>query len=260
MVKFDKNGFGGNVFTENDYHGTAATAIAYDLRKDGNPAMSNYDGLVSHFLVREYVADGRVKIAVSNWSNDPAIRKNEEKLVGELVKLGAEKISGAEMEKLCSLAPYEADVVTWKDWIGESQSAQANETDINAVISVNYASEELLNQPNAFHEYIARNSKGSEYQVKALISTNVAVKDFCVLSLNVEDFSEDGKLICSSTKLYRLNTLTPAKPLVVGIMFVGDTPNMGISYVDGDGAKHEYAIGMSGEDSSLLLSEVYLKQ
>ena len=47
--------------------------------------------------------------------------------------------------------------------------------------------------------------------------------------------------------------LQPGRPLVVTLLFEGDMPSAGISYVDQAGQLHRFAVDMSGKDGELYL-------
>lgn len=122
-----------------------------------------------------------------------------------------------------------------------------------AVVSIHYASEDLLAQPDAFYEII---TDDSDMQVKVTISTNSSIQQLKVLSLDYEDADDTGIMrFRISEELYSLDELTSQKPLVIAMSFPGVIPNIGISYTDTDGTEKKYAISMSGEDDTLLLLE-----
>ena len=50
-------------------------------------------------------------------------------------------------------------------------------------------------------------------------------------------------------------TQSPERPLIVQTSFPGDMPSIGISYADADGATKYFAVGESGYDGALYLSE-----
>lgn len=81
------------------------------------------------------------------------------------------------------------------------------------------------------------------------------VTDFRILSLFVEDITEDGSITFSSGTLCRLDVLSPDCALVADLTFHGDLPCYGISYTDANGAFWRFAIEISGYDSSISLSE-----
>ena len=89
----------------------------------------------------------------------------------------------------------------------------------------------------------------SEYQVKVVFTTDIPVKDFRFLSLTWVDIDESGMLEFETEDLYTWEELSPQRPLVVGMTFVGSIPDRGIAYVDADGTTKYYSIGMSGQGS-----------
>ncbi len=90
-------------------------------------------------------------------------------------------------------------------------------------------------------------------QTAFVISTDRAVSGLQILSLYEASFSDDGHYTFSHDAVYSQDTLTPDAPLVVNATFYGDTPNIGIRYIDTDGSEKTYAIDVSGMDGSLYL-------
>ena len=75
-------------------------------------------------------------------------------------------------------------------------------------------------------------------------------------SKNAPEVSEEGEMSFSRTEeLFTLAELAPEKPLVVGMVFWGSIPNMGISYLDESGTERMYAISLSGNDGEPFLIE-----
>ena len=81
------------------------------------------------------------------------------------------------------------------------------------------------------------------------------VTDFRILSLFVEDMTEDGTITFSSGTLCHLDVLSADCALVADLTFHGDLPCYGISYIDANGAFWRFAIEISGYDGSISLSE-----
>lgn len=96
----------------------------------------------------------------------------------------------------------------------------------------------------------------SEYATWIVFFCDEDVSDFKVLSLFLEDVSEDGTPIFTKTELYETEKLDSEKPLMVEMTFMGDTPSYGISYVNENGETKTFAVEMSGMDGSILLSEI----
>lgn len=105
------------IFTENNYYSNYATMVAYDLTNNEQGLTDDYDDLSygSMLLVREYIRNGEVKISVSDWSEDSAVRARENEMVNDLIGLGAEMISEEKMDEYTSLKAYESAVVVWND-------------------------------------------------------------------------------------------------------------------------------------------------
>ena len=105
----DENGFISEVYKQQECYGEFAENIASDLSRDNTELEVDYEELQkSDLLVLEYAADGKVKIAVQDWSEDAGIRVAEEALIEQLVKLGARIVSEAEIERLTSVIAIHA--------------------------------------------------------------------------------------------------------------------------------------------------------
>lgn len=96
-----------------------------------------------------------------------------------------------------------------------------------------------------------------EYSTDVLFTAKRTVTDFELMRLTIREIYEDGTASYASEPIYSLERLTPERPLVVHMIFPGDTPAYGISYVDesGDGMTHRLMIEISGEDGTLSLQE-----
>lgn len=95
-----------------------------------------------------------------------------------------------------------------------------------------------------------------------LFTTDSRVTDFTLLALFAEDFTENGAVIFSATPVELdgergslPSVMTPDTPVAVQLIFPGDLPAYGISYVDAKGSLRRFAIAVSGCDGSLLLEE-----
>lgn len=95
-----------------------------------------------------------------------------------------------------------------------------------------------------------------------LFTTDSRVTDFTLLDLFAEDFTETGAVIFSATPVELdgergslPSVMTPDTPVAVQLIFPGDLPAYGISYVDAGGSLRRFAIAVSGYDGSLLLEE-----
>lgn len=94
-----------------------------------------------------------------------------------------------------------------------------------------------------------------ESRTMLLFTAEKTVTDFKVLALTSFDIDENGNTTFSTETVYEQPELTPDRPLLAGLVFLGDIPNNGISYVDENGVEKRYAVDMSGRDGSLFLWE-----
>jgi len=120
-------------------------------------------------------------------------------------------------------------------------------------LRIDFAPDELLEQPDAYDEYIAHDS---EYQTKVVLTAQINLRNFQIVSL--EPVEEDGQefQFRISEKLYSPGTLVPEKPLVVGLELPEVIPNLGVCYLDGGGVEKTCAFCDSGLDGTPLLIEV----
>ena len=80
------------------------------------------------------------------------------------------------------------------------------------------------------------------------------VRDFTVLRLGMEEYYDDGSILFSAEPI-AMGDLSPENPVAVSLSFLGTIPNYGVSYVDGNGVLHRFALIESGYDGSILLDE-----
>lgn len=130
----------------------------------------------------------------------------------------------------------------------ETTGAPSEKT--SAVISADYADD------MGTAEYDEYDLNSGELQTRVVFSTDSTVTDFSVLSLTYRDSDENGNITFDIQTLYTQSELTPERPLVAGLEFIGTIPNNGISYVDHDGTVRTFAVDMSGMDGSLFLWEI----
>jgi len=119
------------------------------------------------------------------------------------------------------------------------------------LVSVDYATDELLSKYNSFNEFVEFEDEG--YQ-RIIFTTSIAVKDFRFIEVGFKD--EDKKVaFFENDVLYSMAELSPEKPFVVTWMEWGTIPHRGISFVDETNTTRYFYISMSGKDGSLLLVE-----
>lgn len=88
-----------------------------------------------------------------------------------------------------------------------------------------------------------------------LFLADSTVTSFQISSLFLENIDDYGNMDFSVTPLYTQETLTPDWALAVDLTFYGDLPSYGISYVDANRQLWRFAIEISGEDGSIVLTE-----
>lgn len=103
-----------------------------------------------------------------------------------------------------------------------------------------------------YDEFVA---DAENQQMRILLTTDSTISKVRILSLKVKSVDAQGKAAFAEKEIYTQASLTPQRPLVLNLTFLGDIPNYGISYTDENGSVKSYAIGQSGEDGSLLLTE-----
>ncbi len=120
-------------------------------------------------------------------------------------------------------------------------------------LRIELASDELLEQANAYDEYIAHDS---EYQSKVVLTARIDLREFKIVSLEGVDEEGQDFQFRISEELYLPGTLSPEKPLVIGLELPETIPDLGVCYLDGSGAEKVCALSDSGLDGTPLLIEV----
>lgn len=247
---FDSEGNRHNLYSSNYYFASFATEIGYHLQEDG---LSNdyYELFESDLTVSEYMAGSTVKIAVDSWSEDEDTVKIEEQLIDDLVSLGAELITSEEMIQVVDSHTYDKTPVEWTSWYIEGTAPIASSG--GQLMTADYAPADLTTYPI----YTNQTDENSENLVHISLEALETVTEVQVLTLNVTDVDENGTLLCNPETLYYQRALMPDRdPLVIAMTFPGTIPNIGVSFIDGIGKYHIYAIEMSGKDGSILLTNV----
>jgi len=114
------------------------------------------------------------------------------------------------------------------------------ETD-DVSITVSYADDDFFNKYKSYESFI----KNDEYARKITFIPNVPVKEFSWLSVGVGYDGSDAIVWEIEDELYKLEVLTPQKPLVVSWVEVGMFSAFGFSYRDKDRQK-KYFMGQAG--------------
>lgn len=111
------------------------------------------------------------------------------------------------------------------------------------------------NVSDKYSDYNSFTADNSDYSVKVLFFTDIAVKSFKVLKLTVGDDGNDD-ISYQTSEMYVCEDLTPDKPVAVTMSFPGSLPQYAVSYVDADGETLTFAVSMSGENESIVLSAI----
>lgn len=113
--------------------------------------------------------------------------------------------------------------------------------------------DEVTEKPESYTEFTINED---ESQAKLLFTSFGTVRDFRLLSLTFVDMDDSGKMNYDIEEIYALEKLTEDRPLVVGISFFGTIPNNGIRFTNDKGETKTYALHISGENGSVLLTEI----
>lgn len=111
---FNADGTVYDVFSFNEYYGAFAEEIEFTLSQNTNWEDNHHIPYESLIEVKEYIEGEKVKVAVvGGWSEDAAIKAEEEDFISYLESLGAELISAEEMNGLISIDSYKGNEVQW---------------------------------------------------------------------------------------------------------------------------------------------------
>lgn len=133
-----------------------------------------------------------------------------------------------------------------------TDASSASSASSPAKITVEYADEDKLDKDNTVS--ISLVNEGQLTSV--LFTTDTEVKDFKILSLEFTNVDDNGNPKYKYETVYSQPALTPGSNLVAQILFAGDIPNNGFAYTDTDGSLKIFALGLSGEDGSIVVTEI----
>lgn len=139
--------------------------------------------------------------------------------------------------------------------VPEPSKSEASEEDFGGVGYVEAAI--LEGELHELPAYYAFDADDTEFRVAVIFNVTGAVTNFNFNRLELIGMDEALHMEFNETSLYSFAKLTEDCPLVVNMTFAGDLPTYGISYVDGKGELMTYALELSGEDGSLILTEYY---
>lgn len=90
---------------------------------------------------------------------------------------------------------------------------------------------------------------------KVVLTSDEALPNFKVLGLELANIDESGKVSYNVKTLYTKDRLQAEAPFVLTLTAFEFTPYTGISFEDDLGRVRQFAIGQSGMDGSVMLSE-----
>lgn len=127
-------------------------------------------------------------------------------------------------------------------------SAQANSapesTQSMLDAHVNPAACEVVRMPDAFEP------------AKAVVTSSVDFPDFQVVALDLREVSAEGYPVFNVQSIYYKDFLRATEPIIIVMRDSESFPRNGIAVRDSLGRERVFGIAISGEDGSLLLSEV----
>lgn len=121
-----------------------------------------------------------------------------------------------------------------------------------AKITVSFSDDVTVDKDNSDHVSIST----TEPITEVVFSTDVEVKEFKILNLEITDYDEEKGVLYKYETAFIQEALVPGRALVADLTFAGDIPTLGFSYVDTDGSLKTFSIGLSGEDESIVVSEI----
>lgn len=109
---------------------------------------------------------------------------------------------------------------------------------------VNPAACEVVRMPDAFEP------------AKAVVTSSVDFPDFQVVALDLREVSAEGYPVFNVQSIYYKDFLRATEPIIIVMRDSESFPRNGIAVRDSLGRERIFGIAISGEDGSLLLSEV----
>ena len=137
---------------------------------------------------------------------------------------------------------------------GPDTTDASSEAPASAPAKITVASADDVNVDKDKSDHV---SISTEEPITTLVfSTDVTVKEFKILNLEITDYDEENGIQYKYETAFIQEALTPDRSLVCDLTFAGDLPTLGFSYIDTDGNLKIFSIGISGEDGSVVVSEI----
>ena len=148
----------------------------------------------------------------------------------------------AETPKILELAETEPEELTYNPDYGK----------LPAAVTAEFA-DDSEKQPENSSLYVLSDSPDA---VTVVFNAEKPVRNFKILELECTFVTEDGKPVFNTNSVKSWKELVPGQPLEVTMEFAGDIPNNGFFYIDEDGAVRRFSLELSGEDGSLIATEI----
>ncbi len=116
------------------------------------------------------------------------------------------------------------------------------------VVSVDYATDDILSAFDGYLEAAAPDVDRYDTSVDVIFTATAAARDFSITMLFYSEYFRNEVLLSQYE-------LLPEEPIVFSMVFHGDIPTTGISYLDENDEMRCFYVAMSGKDGSLLLVE-----
>lgn len=188
-------------------------------------------------------------ISLAAFSGCEAKNKSGEDVETTIQQTSSETSAATDAETTVIASETEAPITE-----EETQPIQTEEIedDIEQFISVEWADLDVLSELDRYDVFYVSEGEG----IKVLFTPSRSVKDFKLLALTIEDVDENGNIKFAAEEVYFRERLDPECPLAAALDFFGDIPNNGFSYVDDNGTTKSYAVNISGEDGSIIMTEI----
>ncbi|MDO5044880.1 MAG: hypothetical protein Q4E22_06275 [Coriobacteriia bacterium] len=244
--ELDHDGILQKLFSETISFDGYLSHLHYDIDGPLNEKLqeeSNYLGAHSSLRVREYKKDGKKKIAVENWSEDPQLKAKEKNFIDQIVKSGVELISAEEINRLTALKSDQQEKITWETW----EKGNLNNQNMleNIALMIDYIDPDFefqyLNSDHAF------TVDPLEYSGSVVITTLVPIKNLSVFEFTTENLSDTGEMSGSTRQLFYLEEFSPGQQLMLNMPIQGTYPNVAVGYHENN-YYYTYAISMKNEN------------
>ena len=159
----------------------------------------------------------------------------------DIVSDGEPAVNASDTAQASDLVPTTPDVSLADEPVEQSASD-------TVAVNIDFATDDIL---SAFDGYIQAAAPDADYDdtsVDVIFTTSAAARDFSITRLFHPDYFRNEVLLSQYE-------LLPEEPIVFSMVFHGDIPSTGISYLDENDETKYFYLTISGEDGSLLLVE-----